>query len=473
MAEQAFATAATHGADHAIGGVGDGSGTGDESIEHGAGCLLAAQRISPVARRRPEPIRDSIKAMTNHGPGVTRALVAVILCGLAAGACADGSTRPSTSAEPSERTSVPSASDGPAGNGIALEVVASGLASPVDVAMARDGSGRIFVVEQGGTIRTIADGAPDPAPFLDIADRLSAGGERGLLGLAFHPDYPTDPRFFVDYTNEAGDTVIASFRVDPATSDRADPGSELVLLTITQPYANHNGGALAFGPDGMLYIAMGDGGSGGDPHGNGQRLDTLLGKILRIDVRGPDTTASAPYAVPPDNPYAGVAGALPEIWLSGLRNPWRMRFDDATGDLWIGDVGQGDWEEIDVIRTGTRGQDLGWNIMEGSHCFAAATCDQTGLTLPVAEYDHGSGCSVVGGMVAHSAAVPGIQDRYLFADYCSGNVWTLDPVGDDLREPSLVLESGRSISAIGLDEDGAVLMTDLGGGQLLRVVSAP
>ena len=407
--------------------------------------------------------------MTNHRPGVTRAAAALLLSALALGACTQGVVRPSTSTGP--RAS--SASDGPAGDGIALEVVTSGLVSPVDVATAGDGSGRIFVVEQRGTVRIVANGSLDPTPFLDIADRLTSGGEQGLLGLAFHPDYPTDPRFFVNYTDLAGDTVIASFQVDPATPTRADPDSELVLLTIAQPYPNHNGGALTFGPDRMLYIALGDGGSGGDPHGNGQRLDTLLGKILRIDVGGPDATAAAPYVIPPDNPFTSTAGALPEIWLTGLRNPWRMRFDEATGDLWIGDVGQDEWEEIDVIRAGTAGQNLGWNVMEGTRCFASDLCEETGLTLPVAEYDHGSGCSVVGGVVARSNTVPAIQDRYLFADYCSGNVWALDPVGNGLREPSLVLESGRSISAIGLDEDGSVLMTDLGGGELVRVIAAP
>jgi len=361
----------------------------------------------------------------------------------------------------------------PAGDAIGLEVVADLLDSPVDVATAGDGTGRIFVVEQGGTIRVVADDRLAEDPFLDISDRLTSGGERGLLGLAFHPDFPTDPRFFVDYTDIRGDTVIASFTVDPATPNVADPSSELILLTIEQPYANHNGGAVVFGPDGMLYVGMGDGGSGGDPEGNGQRLDTLLGKILRIDVRGPDATAAEPYAVPEDNPYVGTADALPEIWLTGLRNPWRIRFDAPTRDLWIGDVGQGAWEEVDVIRAGAAGQNLGWNTMEGSHCFVTDPCETAGLTLPVAEYDHDSGCSIVGGIVAHDAAVPALDGRYLFSDYCSGTFWTIDPTSDDLQDPEPVLESGRGISAISLDEDGSILVTDLDGGQLLRVVSAP
>jgi glucose/arabinose dehydrogenase len=223
----------------------------------------------------------------------------------------------------------------------------------------------------------------------------------------------------------------------------------------------------------MLYIGMGDGGSGGDPQGNGQRLDTLLGKVLRIDVKDADATAAAPYAIPPDNPYAGVADAMPEIWLSGLRNPWRFRFDEATGDLWIGDVGQAAWEEVDVIRAGSGGENLGWNTMEGTHCYAADPCAKAGLTLPVAEYDHDAGCSIVGGVVARASTVPAIQDRYLFSDYCSGTFWTIDPDGDGLRTPQPILESGRSISAIASDEDGSVLVTDISGGQLLRVVTAP
>jgi len=412
-----------------------------------------------------------------------RRAILTSLAGLAVVAACAGSL--TATAVPPNATRSPSAVGTPAGSivmgapsssgtssdkGIALAVVASQLDAPVDIATTRD-PGRIYVAEQDGAIRTISNGRLDVTPFLDIADRVSSGGERGLLGLALHPAFPTDPRLFVDYTNTAGDTVIASFRVDASTPDVADPASERVLMTIGQPYANHNGGALAFGRDGMLYIGMGDGGSGGDPQGNGQRLDTLLGKILRIDVGLPG--AAAPYAVPPDNPYATATNARPEIWLSGLRNPWRIRFDAPTGDLWIGDVGQDRWEEIDVIRSGTGGQDLGWNIMEGTHCFGADTCDRTGLTLPVAEYGHDAGCAVIGGVVARGSAVPAIRDRYVFADDCSGNIWTLDPSVDALQAPSLLLGTGRTISAIALGPGGDVLLTDVGGRQLLRIVGAP
>lgn len=383
-------------------------------------------------------------------------------------------TAPSTTpSAPSTTSPAPTAAASPIGQGVALAVVASLLDSPVEIATAGDGSGRIFVVEQGGSIRIVKDGNALPTPFLDIAGQITSGGERGLLGLAFHPDFPTDPRFFVDYTDDRGDTVIASFRVDPANPDRADPESEVILLTIAQPFANHNGGSLAFGNDGMLLIGMGDGGSGGDPEGNGQRMDTLLGKILRIDVLGPDATSATPYGIPSDNPYATSANVMPEIWLSGLRNPWRMRIDATTGDLWIGDVGQGAWEEIDVIRADSGGQNLGWNTMEGTHCFGSDLCEESGLTLPVAEYDHDAGCSVTGGVVARSSSVPAVQDRYLFSDYCSGTLWSLDPTSDTLTEPTVLVETGRTISAIGLAEDGSVLLTDLSGGQLLQLVSAP
>ena len=299
---------------------------------------------------------------------------------------------------------------------------------------------------------------------------LTAGGERGLLGLALHPDYPNDPRLFVDYTDLEGDTVISSFALS-LDADSADPESERVLMRIDQPFANHNGGAVVFGPDGMLYIAMGDGGSAGDPQGNGQRLDTHLGKILRIDVDVP-AGQDPPYAVPPDNPFVGTAGAFPEIWQTGMRNPWRIRFDTPTGDLWIGDVGQGAWEEIDVVRSGQKGLDFGWNVMEGFDCYEPRSgCDQSGLTLPLAVYDHGFGCAVVGGVVVHDPTQATLDGRYLFADECSGNIWTMDPTGEGRREPTLALESDRSISAIGQSESGSVYAVDLRSGGLFRVVA--
>jgi glucose/arabinose dehydrogenase len=349
-----------------------------------------------------------------------------------------------------------------------IDVVVDGLLAPVDVTPAGDGTGRLFVVEQAGRIRIVRDGALVERPFLDITDRVRSGGERGLLGLAFHPDYPTDPRFFVDYTDRAGDTVIASFRVgtDPAV---ADPANEVVILQIDQPFANHNGGAVAFGPDGMLYIGMGDGGSAGDPQGNGRKLSTLLAKILRIDI---DVGGSAPYAVPADNPFVDVSGARPEIWATGMRNPWRFRFDRTTGDLWIGDVGQRLYEEIDVMRAGVGGLDFGWNRMEGFHCYQPAEgCQPTGLTLPVTEYAHPAGCAVVGGVVVRDPRAGRLDGRYLFGDACTDTIWAIDPAGDQQRDPVVVGKAGRSLSSIGEGEDGTVYATNLRGA-LLRISAA-
>ena len=373
------------------------------------------------------------------------------------------------------RSPVPSASAAagpfdPTGVTVHVQVALSGLSAPVDVANAGDGSGRLFVVEQAGRIQVVRDGTVKPRPFLDIVSRVASGGERGLLGLAFHPDYPTDPRFFVDYTDRAGNTVVSSFRVGPTDPDRADPASETVLLHVSQPFANHNGGAVEFGPDGRLYIALGDGGSGGDPQGNGQRLDTLLAKVLRIDI---DHAASgAPYSVPADNPFIATAGARPEIWLTGLRNPWRLRFDRATGDLWIGDVGQNLWEEIDVARAGVGGQNFGWNTMEGFHCFHPPEgCNQTGLTLPLAEYGHDLGCAVIGGVVVRDARQGPLDGGYLFGDACSDNLWLMDPTGEGRRDPVIIKKLGRTLSSIGEAEGGAVYATSLDHGELLRFVS--
>ena len=351
-----------------------------------------------------------------------------------------------------------------------VSVVVAGLDAPLDVTHAADGSGRLFVAERAGRIRIVRDGTLVRRPFLDIVERIASGGEQGLLGLAFHPHYPADPRVFVDYTDRDGNTVIASFRVTATDPDVALSGSETVVLRIAQPFANHNGGAIAFGPDGMLYIGLGDGGAAGDPQRNGRRLDTLLAKILRIDVDGHGADASAPYAIPADNPFLATPGARPEIWLTGLRNPWRMRFDRATGDLWIGDVGQARWEEIDVARAGVGGLDLGWNTMEGSHCFEPAEgCDRTGLTPPVAEYDHGAGCAVIGGVVVHDPRQGALDGGYLFGDACSHDLWRIDPAGDGRREPVVVAKVGRTLSSIGEGEDGAVYATSLESGELLRI----
>ena len=355
-----------------------------------------------------------------------------------------------------------------------LDVIVDGLAKPVDLTPAGDGTGRLFVVEQAGRIRVVVDGRLVDRPFLDITSRIASGGERGLLGLALHPDFPNDPRLFVNYTDLAGDTVVAEYRLGEADPGQVDPASERILLQISQPYPNHNGGGLAFGPDGMLFIATGDGGAGGDPQDNGQRLDTLLGKVLRIDVDGPRNVGAPPYRAPPDNPFVDVAGAAPEIWLTGLRNPWRIRFDPRTGDLWIGDVGQGEWEEIDVARAGDGGLNFGWNRMEGAHCYEPKTgCDTTGLALPIAEYGHDLGCAIVGGVVVRDPGQPLLDGRYLFADACTGALLVLDPDGAGPKAASLAAMTGRQITSIVQADDGTVMATALGSGELVSITAEP
>ena len=382
------------------------------------------------------------------------------------------STTPAPAASVGGSPAVPAAPTvpfDPTGVAVGLEVVTGGLDAPLAIAHAGDGSGRIFVAEQGGRVRIVRDGALEPDPLFDISDRISAGGERGLLGLAFHPDFATDPRVFVDYTDRAGNTVVSSFTV--TDGERVDTSNETIILRVEQPYGNHNGGALAFGPDGYLYVATGDGGAGGDPHDFGQAFNTHLGKVLRIDVDA--SSGDRAYGIPDDNPFVDRDGAAPEIWLTGLRNPWRLSFDRATGDLWIGDVGQGAWEEIDVARSGRGGLNFGWNIREGFECYPQEfdDCESSGLTLPVAVYGHDFGCSVTGGLVYRGSAQPVLVGGYVFADYCSGNVWLLDPSTDEPQDPVLALESGRSISSFGEDEAGEAFATDLASGELVRLVA--
>ncbi|MBJ6799442.1 PQQ-dependent sugar dehydrogenase [Geomonas propionica] len=342
---------------------------------------------------------------------------------------------------------------------LTLIPVVKGLKQPTAIVNARDGSKLLFVLEQKGKIRIIRSDTLDPAPFLDITSLVKSGGERGLLGLAFPPDFASSRTFYVDYTNRTGigNTVIASFKVGDKP-DLADPATRKQLLTIVQPYTNHNGGQLAFGPDGLLYIGMGDGGSGGDPHGNGQRLDTLLGKILRIDVR----SEAAPYRLP-KNPFGN------EIWAYGLRNPWRFSFDRATGDLYIADVGQDEVEEIDYQPAGSgAGANYGWNIMEGDRCFKKPDCKKSGLTLPVAVYRHDRGdCSVTGGYV-YRGRIEQLRGTYLYGDFCSGRIWGLRRV-DGKWQTRLLLDSPYAISTFGEDEDGELYLADYGSGTIYRI----
>jgi len=344
---------------------------------------------------------------------------------------------------------------------ITLTRVAGGFVHPVTLAHAGDGSGRMFVVEQRGTIKILRDGRVAPTPFLDIKRLVNQkGSEQGLLGLAFPPEFGVLKNFYVNYTdrNGVGNTSISRFGLT-ADPERADPGSRVELLNITHPFANHNGGELAFGPDGFLYIGTGDGGSGGDPYGNGQKRTALLGKLLRIDV----LTGAKPYAVPAGNPFGN------EVWAYGLRNPWRFSFDRLTGDLYIADVGQDKVEEIDYQPAGRgAGANYGWNVMEGTHCFAASNCSSDGLTLPVAEYLHGNGdCSVTGGYVyrGSNAALRGI---YFYGDYCSGRIWGLRRSGVKW-ENHLLKDTKLSISTFGEDEAGELYVVDYAKGDIYRI----
>src|SRR5512134_2014715 len=348
-------------------------------------------------------------------------------------------------------------------------VVAQGLQAPLFLTHAGDGSGQLFVVEQGGTIRVIDRGTLQDTPFLDLRDRVwTKGNEQGLLGLAFHPDHQANGRFFVHYNRqEDGSTVVAEYSRQ-GRSFQASATPERVLMVVPQPYLNHNGGMIAFGPDGYLYIGRGDGGSRGDPQNRAQNLQEWLGKILRIDV-----DHGRPYAIPPDNPYAS-GGGRPEIFALGIRNPWRFSFDRETGLLWLADVGQYKWEEIDLV---VAGGNYGWRIMEGSHCYNPEEgCSPEGLMFPIAEYGHEQGrCSITGGYVYRGNAVPSLRGMYLFGDYCSGELFALS-AGANRRSstvPRVLLKTGLRISSFGEDEAGEIYIVDHRGGIYRLAASRP
>jgi glucose/arabinose dehydrogenase len=359
--------------------------------------------------------------------------------------------------------------DPPAELAVRLKEVARGLDAPLFLASPPGDQTRAFVVEQGGRIRIIRNDALLPTPFLDISSRIASGGERGLLGLAFHPQYATNGRFVVYYTNTAGDIRIASYKVS-ANPEVADPASEQILLAVPHPsFSNHNGGMVTFGPDGRLYAGIGDGGSGGDPNGNGQNRNTLLAKLVRLDVN-----AAGQASVPSDNPFVGQSGMRPEIWSYGLRNPWRFSFDRLTGDLYIGDVGQNAREEIDVSRGPSnmgRGLDFGWNIMEGTSCFSPSSgCNRTGLTLPVLDYGHGDGCSVTGGYVYRGSLVPALRGMYFYGDYCSGWVRSFVLTGGQVaqRLDWAALRPGGQITSFGEDAAGELYII-VASGSVFRI----
>ena len=355
--------------------------------------------------------------------------------------------------------------------GVDVEPILFGFDDPVHVTNAGDGTGRLFVVEKPGWVWIVQFGEELPEPFLDIRDVVGdSSQEQGLLSIAFHPDFKANGVFYVNYTDLGGDTAIARYRA-VTEENQADADSGLVLLRIEQPFRNHNGGHLAFGPDGYLYVGTGDGGSANDPKGNGQNLDTLLGKMLRFDVTDPDV-----LAIPPENPFLGDPAARDEIWAYGLRNPWRFTFDRETGDLYIADVGQNRVEEVHFVpraRLNGPALNFGWNVLEGSECFKRTECDRTGLIEPVAEYGHDLGCSITGGFVYRGQERLALTGVYLYADWCSGLIWGLIADGGGGWLSGIVGKAEIGISSFGEDEAGEIYVTGMFGGGLYEVVAAP
>ncbi|MBC8335001.1 MAG: PQQ-dependent sugar dehydrogenase [Anaerolineales bacterium] len=373
------------------------------------------------------------------------------------------SAAPEPTAEPAPEAP-PSVSTFPDAAEVQWEVVANGLDQPLDIQHAGDNSGRIFIVERGGKILVLENGFVLEEPFLNIGNKIATrNSEQGLLGLAFHPDYAENGYFFINYSDRNGDTVIARYQVS-GNPNQANPDSETAFIHVDQPFGNHNGGGMAFGPDGFLYIGLGDGGSANDPRGNGQNLNTYLGKLLRISV---DST-EPPYGVPADNPFNDIQRS--EIWALGLRNPWRFSFDSLTGDLYIGDVGQNQWEEIDFLPAGSPGgANFGWNYREGQHPFSGEPPAGTELIAPVAEYDHGQGCSVTGGVIYRGTELPEWQGLYLYGDFCSGRIWGLLQI-DGIWQTQKLMEADFSIASFGQDQAGNIYLTDYSTESLYRLV---
>jgi glucose/arabinose dehydrogenase len=359
----------------------------------------------------------------------------------------------------------------PVGDGVRLLEVASGLSFPLYLTAPPGDLTRLFIVEKTGAIRIIKNGALLQEPFLNISGQVTGGMEQGLLGLAFPPDYAASGRFVVHYTDTAGDTKLSVFHVS-TNGDLADPASEQVLLTVDQPFPNHNGGQIVFGPDGYLYLGLGDGGGAGDPEGRGQDLSELLGSILRLDVQ-----SGTAYTVPPDNPFVGQQPAIrPEIWSYGLRNPWRFSFDPATGDLYIADVGQDKIEEIDVATSESgagRGLNYGWSIMEGSQCLGGGECDQAGLTLPTFEYGRNQGCSIIGGYVYRGSELPALQGLYFYGDFCQQWVHSFrfnTAATEETDWPALRATS--PLTSFGVDAAGELYILE-SSGKVSKIVAAP
>lgn len=344
---------------------------------------------------------------------------------------------------------------------VALESFGTGFSSPVEITHA--GDTRLFVVERGGAIKILnANGTVNPTPFLNLSGIISSGGERGLLGLAFHPNYSTNGFFYVNYTNTAGNTVISRYSVNSGNPNVANASSASILLTITQPYSNHNGGSVKFGPDGYLYIGMGDGGSGGDPENRAQNINELLGKMLRIDVNN-----GTPYGIPANNPYVGIAGA-DEIWAIGVRNPWKFSFNRSNGDLWIADVGQNNFEEINKVSSTQAGLNYGWRCYEGNAAYNATGCAaQSTMTFPLAVTTHSAGnCSITGGYVYTGTTYPNFQNKYFFTDYCASKIGMVDNSGNITYSANF---SGNSFVTFGEDNNGELYVGSINNGTIYKI----
>ncbi len=345
--------------------------------------------------------------------------------------------------------------------------VASGLNRPTSIVQPPDSSGRLFVTEQPGTIRIIDNGKVLPTPFLNVTSKLTSGGnEQGLLDIAFHPDYAKNGIFFITYTRPDGQPTLARYKVSANNPNVADANSGKALISIPHPFPNHNGSQIEFGADGYLYYGMGDGGSGGDPFNNGQNKQALLGSLMRIDVNTGDQ-----YGIPTDNPFVGDKSARPELWAKGLRNPWRFSFDMKTHELYIADVGQNQWEEINVQPADSKGgENYGWSVVEASHDFKAG--DKTGFVFPVTEYDHSNGnCSVTGGYVYRGKTLPKLDGVYLYADYCSGNIWALNRDTSGKWVNQTFMNTSYNITTFGQDTDGEIYMADQKSGTIFKLVA--
>ena len=443
-----------------------------------AACTAALQNMGASDTPASPTVEASVEVPVDSVPTAAPAVEEVALPTPTPAAAVDSTANQTATAEattaavPAGEVSAAPAAPDLAAVTVRLEPLLENVEQPLFVTHAGDGSGRLFVVEKIGKIRVVEDGKLLEEPFLDISGKVSLASEQGLLGLAFTPDYATSGTFYINYTNEIGDTVIARYSVAADNPNRADPTSELPILQLDQPAPNHNGGMIAFGPDGYLWIGMGDGGAANDRFGNGQNPQTLLGKMLRINV---NSDPDEPYTIPADNPWVSATwngqDVRNEIWAVGLRNPWRWSFDRQTNDLWIADVGQNMIEEINVVPSVSLagGLNFGWPIMEGKSCFQTENCDQTGLTLPITDYRHEGNCSVTGGYVYRGQAHPAWNGVYFYGDYCSGRLWALAPDGSGGWTTVELEQNPIALSSFGQDEAGELYITDLAGGAVYRM----